>query len=351
MPNSTSAAHSSSSNTNASQGAGNSNANHQPSLTIQNIVKNPFVSVQDILSHKLTMFNFKLPNDRNMYESSLIYCNTCDYSCDLSDKSAIICHFVSKHPQENIVYSYLWPQMELNQLTNQFKIKYYLIKAHLKIRTKENSGAQIKSAVEFPNTILTEEEKQDQEETIDEQETNDLNVKFVVDKILDWLEKSSTEQQSPSSSQVIPPTLVNHDEVQELEEEQEVQEVEMTGEETFDPSQFIPTLDSNNQDIQQQQSLYELLKMTSSTLYYKNQQKITSSNLHLVPSNINSYSISNASNNINLQLDNNFLVHLLAINKSENVFRVKQIHDYYGGCFICGKQVEFNMKHYQVSYK
>ena len=49
--------------------------------------------------------NYKLPGDRTMYESSQIYCNLCDYSCDLIDKSAIIC---------NIENSYLWPQMEQN---------------------------------------------------------------------------------------------------------------------------------------------------------------------------------------------------------------------------------------------
>ena len=71
-----------------------------------------FMPVGEILSHKLTMFNFKLPSARTLHESSLIYCNLCDFSCDLTDKSAIIVHYLNKHPEDNIVYSYLWPQME-----------------------------------------------------------------------------------------------------------------------------------------------------------------------------------------------------------------------------------------------
>src|SRR5579883_753133 len=73
-----------------------------------------FMPVGEILSHKLTMFNFKLPSARTLHESSLIYCNLCDFSCDLTDKSAIIVHYLNKHPDDNIVYSYLWPQMETN---------------------------------------------------------------------------------------------------------------------------------------------------------------------------------------------------------------------------------------------
>lgn len=77
-----------------------------------NMAANAFMSVGEILSHKLTMFNFKLPSARTLHESSLIYCNLCDFSCDLTDKSAIIVHYLNKHPDDNIVYSYLWPQME-----------------------------------------------------------------------------------------------------------------------------------------------------------------------------------------------------------------------------------------------
>ena len=75
--------------------------------------------IRDILAHKSVMFNYRLPSDRTMYESSLIYCNMCEYSCDLTDKSAIICHYLAKHPDDNIVYSYLWPQMEQQQQQQQ----------------------------------------------------------------------------------------------------------------------------------------------------------------------------------------------------------------------------------------
>ena len=124
--------------------------------------------VRDILAHKSLMFNYRLPSDRTMYESSLIYCNMCDFSCDLTDKSAIICHYLAKHPDDNIVYSYLWPQMEQQQpasaaQTPLYKVKYYLIKAHLKIRTKEGAAKQSShamvddlSAVTFPVSLLAD---------------------------------------------------------------------------------------------------------------------------------------------------------------------------------------------------
>jgi hypothetical protein len=326
--------------------------------TIQNMTKNPFVSVHDVLSHKLTMFNFRLPNDRNMYEASLIYCNVCEFSCDLSDKSAIICHFVSKHPQDNIVYSYLWPQMELNQLTQHFKIKYYLIKAHLKIRSKDAQLTQPKP-IEFPNTLLNSE---DREDAICDDTENDFNTKYVLDKMLDWLEKSDQQQQQqllqPATVAATAATAQDASDVQELEEEQEVQEVEMTGEDLYDAGAILAASGGGAGD---NANLAELVKLTSSALFYTNQQKLTST-----PAIASSSSSSAAQQaaagaagggastinplppTVSLQLDNNYLVHLLAINKSENVFRVKQIHDYYGGCFICGKQVEFNMKHYQV---
>lgn len=267
-----------------------------------------FMPIKDIMSQKLTMFNYKLPSDRTMYESSLIYCNLCDFSCDLTDKSAIICHYLSKHPDDNIVYSYLWPQMELNAQTQIYKIKYYLIKANLKVRTKETKTLQ------FPTSILEESEKINTQESLEE------NTKYVLDKMLDWLEKETNNQSSNSQTQ----SSQEQDAVQELEEEQEVQEVEMSGEDSggFDPSSLI----------QGNEQLEDLIKLSSSALYHTNQQKYLS-NLPVC-----------------LQLDNNYLVHLLAINKIENVFRVKQIHDYYGGCFVCGKQVEFNMKHYQTHF-
>ena len=123
------------------------------------------MSIGDILAHKSVMFNYRLPSDRTMYESSLIYCNLCDYSCDLTDKSAIICHYLAKHPDDNIVYSYLWPQMEHTQQQSPlYKVKYYLIKAHLKIRTKETATQPAKqvmiedlSSVVYPSSLLVDE--------------------------------------------------------------------------------------------------------------------------------------------------------------------------------------------------
>lgn len=97
-------------NSNSSGGGGGGGGGHG---TIKmSAMTTPFMPVGDILAHKLTMFNYKLPSARTLHESSLIYCNLCDFSCDLTDKSAIICHYLSKHPDDNIVYSYLWPQME-----------------------------------------------------------------------------------------------------------------------------------------------------------------------------------------------------------------------------------------------
>lgn len=324
--------HSASSVTSSSSGTAlvpvNSTSHSQ---AIQNVIKNPFVSVNDVLSHKLTMFNYRLPNDRNMFESSLIYCNMCDYSCDLTDKSAIICHFVAKHPQDSIVYSYLWPQMEM--VNQQFKIKYYLIKANLKIRNKENQTGR--ASIEFPNTILTSDEEKDEESIADndQDEESSPNVRFVLNKMIDWVEKSVTEANSSAANITTAASVAEgQSDVQELEEEQEVQEVEMTGEDLYEPGSVLAAA------AQEQASLGDLLKLTSPALYYTNQQKLVVSNAPSAPTSLA------------LQLDNASLVHLLAINKSENVFRVKQIHDYYGGCFICGKQVEFNMKHYQVFF-
>ncbi len=84
-------------------------------------------------------------------------------------------------------------------------------------------------------------------------------------------------------------------------------------------------------------SIDDLVKLSSSASFFYNQQKLMAGG-------------STASAASSYLLDNNYLVHLLAINKSENAFRVKQIHDYYGGCFICGLQMDFNMKHYQSHF-
>ena len=107
----------------------------------------------------------------------------------------------------------------------------------------------------------------------------------------------------------------------------------MFGEDVYDISSGI----SNNTttiEVPGSMNLDDLVKLSSSAQFYYNQQKLMAGG-----------SISSSTNSF--LLDNNYLVHLLAINKSENAFRVKQIHDYYGGCFICGIQTEFNMKHYQ----
>lgn len=307
---------------------------------------NVFMPIKDILAQKLTMFNYKLPSDRTMYESSLIYCNLCDYSCDLTDKSAIICHYISKHPEDNIVYSYLWPQFEAtaNPATVsgvQYKIKYYLIKAHLKVRNKEaaststlaNTSMSNLSELNYPNTLLTSEEASMSWLAEDDEKS----CRFVMDKLVDWVDKNLTTSGGAGGSAAVATASAaaaaqSQDQyVQELEEEQEVQEVEMSGEDVYDPTNILAAHSDQLNEPNAATSLTDLIRLTSSALFYSNQQKI----LNNSP--------------VAIHLDNNFLVHLLAINKNENVFRIKQIHDYYGGCFVCGKQVEFNMKHYQVT--
>ena len=321
--------------TSASQASTSSTGSHTP------------LSVRDILAHKSTMFNFKLPSDRTMYESSLIYCNLCDYSCDLTDKSAIICHYLAKHPDDNIVYSYLWPQMEQNAATNAYKVKYYLIKAHLKIRTKETGGASAAppatvhslqhldlDQLSFPTSLLDTMEVEEEHMIVEGEELETTEATFIMNRMLDWLDQTLTpfEQvvvtEHPSGDET--GTAGAQEDVQELEEEQEVQEVEMFGEDAYDAgtSSSAPSTGTAT-------SLDELVKLSSAASFYYSQQKLMAGGSTAATSYL---------------LDNNYLVHLLAINKSENVFRVKQIHDYYGGCFICGLQVDFNMKHYQVSH-
>lgn len=186
----------------------------------------------------------------------------------------------------------------------------------------------------YPNTILTSEEAATAA-------TNDSDdCQFVMDKLLDWLDTNlttttTTNTLGPAAAAAAAASMdasgsngSNNNDVQELEEEQEVQEVEMSpGEDVYDASTAIATI----APAESQSNIGELLKLTASTLYYSNQQKVL-----------------NNTPGFTMVLDNNYLVHLLAINKIENVFRVKQIHDYYGGCFVCGQKVEFNMKHYQV---
>ena len=101
------------SNNSTSSGGGGTKLNtNTTATTTSTSMATTFMPIGEILSHKLTMFNYKLPSARTLHESSLIYCNLCDFSCDLTDKSAIIVHYLNKHPDDNIVYSYLWPQME-----------------------------------------------------------------------------------------------------------------------------------------------------------------------------------------------------------------------------------------------
>ena len=232
--------------------------------------------------------------------------------------------------------------------SNPYKIKYYLIKAHLKVRSKDNNtSAQSTtttvvttttdlSTLNYPNTILSSEESSTSSATTEE------DSEYVMGKLLDWVDAHLTTTTTTTTSCGLGPAAAaaaaaaaasgegaaGGADVQELEEEQEVQEVEMSpGEDVYDPSTaLVPLLGADAEPV-----VGDLLKLTASTLYYSNQQKILN--------NTPGYTI---------VLDNAFLVHLLAISKIENVFRVKQIHDYYGGCFVCGQKVEFNMKHYQV---
>lgn len=103
---------SSSSSSSSGSGSGGGNVASSKSSSSSSSMATTFMPIGEVLSHKLTMFNYKLPSARTLHESSLIYCNLCDFSCDLTDKSAIIVHYLNKHPDDNIVYSYLWPQME-----------------------------------------------------------------------------------------------------------------------------------------------------------------------------------------------------------------------------------------------
>ena len=250
-----------------------------------------------------------------------------------------------------------------------YKVKYYLIKAHLKIRTKEaatTTGAASTNDIIFPKSILIDNE-------IDEETNNtdaDVASSFIMNKMLDWLEKTPTTNNKPQQNSPTKAAFSQQpqEDVQELEEEQEVQEVEMFGEsDAYDPVTLInsikeesetalalkwtnhsadgngndgentPTLDTTTTTTNTllELNMDELLRLTTSASFFYNQQRLNAC-------------ASLGSSGVSHTLDNHFLVHLLAINKNENVFRVKQIHDYYGGCFICGKQVDFNMKHYQV---
>ena len=255
--------------------------------------------------------------------------------------------------------------------TPLYKVKYYLIKAHLKIRTKETATTIATTSnlsdIVFPETLLDENETNKVDD--DENTSTDDDASFIMNKMLNWIDKNITSTTSTiKSSQSITSPLKSssqqqqqqqQEDVQELEEEQEVQEVEMFGEsDTYDPVNLINSIKEENDSKWSSSSnsnssteiptittastsslelnMDELLRLTTSASFFYNQQRLNAC-------------ASLGSNGVSLVLDNHYLVHLLAINKNENVFRVKQIHDYYGGCFICGKQVDFNMKHYQVS--
>lgn len=159
-----------------------------------------------------------------MYESSLIYCNLCDFSCDLTDKSAIICHYLAKHPDDNIVYSYLWPQMEHNPATNTYKVKYYLIKANLKIRSKEqgqvNAGCIDLEAVSFPVTLLGEDVLKAEAMEVGDGGAVEDDVGFIMGKMLDWCDENLVVQ-AAASAQNVQSEQTGQEDVQELEEEQE----------------------------------------------------------------------------------------------------------------------------------
>lgn len=186
--------------------------------------------------------------------------------------------------------------------------------------------------------LLTSEEQQ-QQTTPNEGETCETNdSQFVMNKLLDWLDTNltvttttTTTTSSTSGGGGGAESGSAGADVQELEEEQEVQEVEMSGEDVYDASNALQQA-ANGDTNATSSNITELVKLTASALFHANQQKVLNNAPHCN------------------MLDNTFLVHLLAINKIENVFRVKQIHDYYGGCFVCGQKVEFNMKHYQVQY-
>lgn len=190
------------------------------------------------------------------------------------------------------------------------------------------------STLAYPNTILSSEEA-----AASTSDSTSDDVSFVMDKLLTWIDANlatttTTSALGPAAAAAAAASMDTSgsgagNDVQELEEEQEVQEVEMSpGEDVYDPNTALASVVPAESSAS---NVGELLKLTASTLYYSNQQKVL-----------------NNTPGFTMVLDNAYLVHLLAINKIENVFRVKQIHDYYGGCFVCGQKVEFNMKHYQV---
>lgn len=202
------------------------------------------------------------------------------------------------------------------------------------MRSKESSSSGVTTVITttdlntlaYPNILLSSDESSVAGSDVDE------DCQFVMCKLLDWVDSHLTTMTTmigglgPAAAIEAATSGSGGADVQELEEEQEVQEVEMSpGEDVYDPSTALATTSLDD-------SVSDLLKLTAATMYYSNQQKILN--------NTPGYTV---------LVENAYLQHLLAINKNENVFRVKQIHDYYGGCFVCGQKVEFNMKHYQVS--
>jgi hypothetical protein len=164
--------------------------------------------------------------------------------------------------------------------TPLYKVKYYLIKAHLKVRTKEVPSATHPriiddlSLVEYPKSILSndhqsDEEKMDVVQEEGEAETDEAS--FMMNKMITWIETnlttSSTQTGSPLKSQLNPATSSqNQDDVQELEEEQDVLEVEMFGErDQYDPVNLINSVQPKEEDEdeqQQQQPETQMIKWT-----------------------------------------------------------------------------------------
>lgn len=97
-----------------------------------------------------------------LYETSLIYCDLCDYSCDLSNKLIFINHFIDKHFQQlnNITYNYLLSQLNDDTL----KKKYYLIKAQLKLKYKETSSCESYEQQLFNDDFNEDEEEEEENE-------------------------------------------------------------------------------------------------------------------------------------------------------------------------------------------
>jgi len=124
--------------------------------------------------------------------------------------------------------------MEQNTNTNTYKVKYYLIKAHLKIRSKETQdqdAAQINlETIQFPSSLLdsVDEDAMDVTESVESMEKSAMDVTsqipadvcFIMTKMLDWCDKNLVAQ-TLATGQNVQPEQPGQETVQELEEEQE----------------------------------------------------------------------------------------------------------------------------------